>query len=73
MERSKHYGMSGIVLNHKLGPVYLQNLRPGRGNGVSTARNTDQVLRPLKLLQSSVYMVSDRSMAHLKCVIARGK
>ena len=28
------------------GPVILQNLGPGRGNGVTAARYIDQVLRP---------------------------
>ena len=36
----------GIGLNSKLGPVVFQNLGPGGGNGVTTARYRDQVLTP---------------------------
>ncbi|KAK7097456.1 hypothetical protein V1264_004431 [Littorina saxatilis] len=36
----------GIGLNQSLGPVFFNNLGPGRGNGITAQRYIDQILQP---------------------------
>jgi len=46
---------SGIGLSCNLGPAFFQNIGPGRGNGVTTARYIDHVFRPFSRYRNDTF------------------